>query len=172
MKKFALVLNILLLVSGLTSFAQEDKSKRPSPPQTVKEKLASGGNLTIDYSSPSIKGRTIGTDLEPMPGKVWRTGANEATVIEFDKDVTIEGKKLPAGKYAFFAIDNGAEWTLIFNKTWNQWGAFDYKENTDALRVNVKADKAPSFTEKLTYKVADGKVWLLWGDKAVSFTVA
>ncbi len=172
MKKFALLMHILLLATGLTSFAQDDKSKRPSPPQTVKEKLAEGTSIIIDYSSPSVKGRTIGKDLEPMPGKIWRAGANEATTIEFDKDVTINGQKLPAGKYAFFTIDNGTEWTLVFNKTWNQWGAYDYKENTDALRVNVKADKAPALTEKLTYKVDNGKVWLLWGDKAVSFTVA
>ena len=73
-----------------------------------------------------------------MDGKVWRTGANEATVFETDKDVTIDGKKLPAGKYGLFTLFNGNDATIIFNKTWKQWGAFDYNEADDALRVPAK----------------------------------
>src|SRR5687768_6088324 len=116
MKKFALLLNFLLIATIFVACAQEDKSKRPSPPAVAKETISSGATITINYGQPSVKGRTIGKDLEPMEGKVWRAGANEATVFETDKDVTIEGKSLPAGKYAFFTIDNGSEWTLIFNK--------------------------------------------------------
>ena len=172
MKKFALLLNFLLLATIFVACAQEDKSKRPSPPAVAKETISSGATVTINYGQPSVKGRTIGKDLEPMEGKVWRAGANEATVFETDKDVTIEGKSLPAGKYAFFTIDNGSEWTLIFNKTFNQWGAYDYKEADDALRVTVKPEKAKSFSEKLAYNVdKSGKVSLLWGDHDVSFNV-
>ena len=172
MKKFALLLNLLLLATIFVACAQEDKSKRPSPPAIAKETISSGANVSINYSQPSVKGRTIGKDLEPMAGKVWRAGANEATVFETDKDVTIEGKSLPAGKYAFFTIDNGSDWTLIFNKTSNQWGAYDYKEADDALRVTVKPEKAKSFSEKLAYNVdKSGKVSLLWGDHDVSFNV-
>src|SRR5688500_1424021 len=168
--------SVLLIFVACTSMliacGQDDKSKRPSPPAQAKETLASGAVVTIDYSQPSVKGRTIGKDLEPMAGKVWRAGANEATVFETDKDVMIEGKRLPAGKYAFFTIDNGSDWTLIFNKTANQWGAYDYKEADDALRVTVKPEKAKSFTEKLAYQVdKSGEVSLLWGDKDVSFNV-
>lgn len=172
MKKFALLLNFLVLTTIFVACAQEDKSKRPSPPAIAKETISSGAIISVNYSQPFVKGRTIGKDLEPMAGKVWRAGANEATVFETDKDVTIEGKSLPAGKYAFFTIDNGSEWTLIFNKTSNQWGAYDYKEADDALRVTVKPEKAKSFSEKLTYNVdKNGKVSLLWGDKDVSFNV-
>ena len=172
MKKFALLLNLLILATVFVACAQEDKSKRPSPPAMAKETLSSGATISINYGQPSVKGRTVGKDLEPMEGKVWRAGANEATVFETDKDVTIEGKTLPAGKYAFFTIDNGSDWTLIFNKTSNQWGAYDYKEADDALRVNVKPEKAKSFAEKLTYKVdKSGEVSLLWGDKDISFNV-
>ncbi|MEI9810596.1 MAG: DUF2911 domain-containing protein [Bacteroidota bacterium] len=70
----------------------------------VKETLANGTVVSIDYSQPSVKGRTIGTDLEPMEGKVWRTGANEATIFEVSKDVKIEGSALPAGKYSLYTI--------------------------------------------------------------------
>jgi len=160
------------LLFCLVTNAQEDKSKRPSPPDSVSATLSNGTNVSINYSQPSVKGRTIGTDLEPMPGKVWRTGANEATVFEVDKNVKVEGKDLPAGKYGLFTIANGDTWTIIFNKTWNQWGAFSYKEADDALRVNVKAGKAPAFAEKMKFTVSkDGLVTLLWGDIKVEFHV-
>jgi hypothetical protein len=150
----------------------QDKSQRPSPLDSVQKTLKKGTTISINYSQPAVKGRTIGKDLEPLPGKVWRTGANEATVFEISKNVKIEGKDLPAGKYGLFTIANGNDWTIIFNKTWNQWGAFDYKETADALRVNVKSSKAPQFAERMKFKISDdGKVTLLWGDNEVDFKV-
>ena len=134
--------------------------------------MANGAVVTIDYSQPSVKGRTIGKDLEPMDGKVWRTGANEATVFEVSKDVTIGGKKLPAGKYGLFTVKNGNDWTVIFNKTWNQWGAFNYKEADDVFRVPAKSSKSSQFAEKMSFDVnSKGEVTLLWGDNKVEFTV-
>lgn len=168
---FSIAMMSLLLLTTLNSCTQQDKSKRPSPPALVTQKVGEV-NVSIDYSQPSIKGRTIGTDLEPKAGEVWRTGANEATVFEVDKDVTVEGKALPKGKYGLFTIANGNDWTIIFNKTWKQWGAFKYKEADDVLRVNVKAVKAAVFAEKMTFAIdATGKVSLLWGDIEVDFTV-
>jgi hypothetical protein len=166
------VLFSAVLFLSLVACGQADKSKRPSPPATAKETIKSGAVISIDYSQPSVKGRTIGKDLEPMEGKVWRAGANEATVFEVSKDVKVEDKALPAGKYGLFTIMNGDEWTIIFSKTWNQWGAFSYKEADDALRVKVKAEKAKAFAEKLTYAIdKSGKVSLMWGDKQVEFKV-
>lgn len=159
--------------SMLFACGQDDKSKRPSPPALAKETIASGALVTIDYSQPSVKGRTIGKDLEPIAGKVWRTGANEATVFEVSKAVKVEGKDLPAGKYALFTIANEGEWTIIFNKTAKQWGAYDYKEADDVLRVKVKPGKASAFAEKMTFQInKDGTVTLLWGDLKVDFKVA
>jgi hypothetical protein len=161
----------LMLVSTTALNAQADKSKRPSPPAKVSQKVGST-TITIDYSQPSVKGRTIGKNLEPKTGEVWRTGANEATTFEVDNDVMIEGKKLPKGKYALFTIMNGNDWTIILNKTANQWGAYEYSEAQDAVRVNVKSGKADPFAEKFTITIsAEGKVTLHWGDYAVSFNV-
>ncbi len=169
----SLFLMAIATTSMLVACGQEDKSKRPSPPAQAKETIASGAVVTIDYSQPSVKGRTIGKDLEPMPGKVWRTGANEATVFEVNKDVKVEGQNLPAGKYALFTIAGDNEWTIIFNKTAKQWGAYDYKESDDALRVKVKPANAESFAEKMTINVGkDGTVTLLWGDRKVDFKVS
>ncbi len=171
------ILTMALLASGLmTSIhanaqSEEDKSKRPSPPAKVTQKIRSGATISIDYSQPSVKGRTIGKELEPMDGKVWRTGANEATVFETDKDLTIDGKKLPAGKYGLFTLFNGKEVTVIFNKTWSQWGAFKYKDADDELRIKTSYTQAPS-TEKMTFKISpSGVVTLLWGNRKVDFKV-
>ena len=168
MKSILFIATLFMFVSA----CGQDKSQRPSPPDSVQKTLKNGTTISINYSQPAIKGRTIGKDLEPLPGKVWRTGANEATVFEVSKNVKVEGKDLPAGKYGLFTIANGNDWTIIFNKTWNQWGAFDYKQADDALRVNVKSSKAPQFAERMKFKIADdGKVSLLWGDSEVDFKV-
>jgi hypothetical protein len=167
------ILFFVCLFAVATTFGQADKSKRPSPPALEKQTLKSGATVSIDYSQPSVKGRTIGKDLEPNTGKVWRTGANEATVFETDKDIKVQGKTLPAGKYGLFSIvDDKGDWTIIFNKTWKQWGAFSYKEEDDVLRVKAKHKKADEFAERLTFTIAkDGDVHLLWGDNDVKFEI-
>lgn len=158
------------LLSTLASCAQEDKMKRPSPPATVSQTTRSGVTITINYSQPSVKGRTIGKDLAPY-GKVWRTGANEATVFEINKNAQVEGNALPAGKYGLYSIPGENEWTIIFNKTWDQWGT-NYTEGDDALRIKVKPSMGKSLSEKMTFKISkDGTVMLMWGDKQVNFTV-
>lgn len=166
---FSLLTCLVLTSSGL--FAQQDKSKRPSPPAKVSETTSTGLTVTIDYSQPSVKGRTIGKDIAPF-GKVWRTGANEATTFEINKDAKVEGKPLKAGKYSLYSIPGQEEITVIFNKTWNQWGTV-YNEAEDVLRVKVKPSKAPAFTEKMTFTIdKSGKVLLMWGDWQASFMTA
>jgi hypothetical protein len=170
MKKILVFAILIGILNSQKSFAQDDKSKLPSPPATVSTTLSSGATITINYSQPAVKGRTIGKNLEPMEGKVWRTGANDATVFENSKGITVEGKTLAAGKYGFFTIVKNGEWTIIFNKTWKQWGAFEYKEAEDVLRVNVKGSKSASFSERMTFLIdKSGKVSLLWGDHQVNF---
>jgi Protein of unknown function (DUF2911) len=167
------VLFFALTLITLTACGQEDKSKRPSPPATAKETLNDGVNVLIDYSQPSIKGRTIGKDVEPMQGKAWRAGANEATVFAVDKNVQVEGKNLPAGKYSLFMVDNGNSWTIIFNSNWNIWGTqYDQNKSGDVLHVDVTPGEPASFAEKLTYTITkNGKVSLMWGNKQVDFMV-
>lgn len=163
------------LLLGVTACAQDDKSKRPSPPVVATQTLNNGTVVKIDYSQPSLKGRTIGADIEPKDGQVWRAGANEATVFEVSNAVKVEGQALPAGKYALFMTSGPDEWTIVFNKTWKTWGAYDYEKNKgeDALQVKVKPMKSTTPAEKLTYTVdKDGTVTLLWGDRKVAFKVS
>ena len=149
------------------------KPKPPvSPPAQVTAKLASGATITINYSKPSVKGRTIGKDLEPMDGKVWRTGANDATTFETDKDITVNGKKLAAGKYGLFTLFAGNDVSIIFNATWKQWGAFKYDSTVDVIRVNTKMTTATPASEAMTFTInGHGAVDLLWGNRKVEFTL-
>src|SRR5205085_12150386 len=126
--------------------------------------------------SPAVKGRVIGKDLEPREDSVWRAGANEATTFAVNKEVTIEGKKLPAGRYALFTRKHGDEWTLIFNKVWNTWGAYSYKENMAQDALKVKVQQSPSnpnskyYNERLKYVIDPdgGNVFLMWGPAVVT----
>jgi hypothetical protein len=169
MKK-TLILALLITCGSFGLKAQQDKSKRASPPAKVSETIASGATVSIDYSQPSLKGRSVGKEVAPY-GKVWRTGANEATVFEVNKDVTIEGKPLKAGKYGLYSIPGENEWSIIFNKVSDQWGT-QYSEANDALRVSVKPTKSGTTTEKMTFNIAkSGTVSLLWGNTKVDFKV-
>jgi hypothetical protein len=173
-KRISLLAGAIILFIGFSVNAQikppVDKSKRASPPAKVSETLSSGATISVDYSQPSLKGRALST-LAPL-GKVWRTGANEATVFEVSQDVKINGKMLPAGKYALFTIPGEKEWTIIFNKTWNQWGDTNYKEADDALRVTSKVSATEEASEMMTFKISkSGKVDLHWGNTMIGFSV-
>lgn len=167
--KAASILFFLTMINFI-AFGQADKSQRPSPPDSVKVSTQDGVTIAIHYSKPSLKGRQLGVDLAPV-GKVWRTGANEATTIEFDKNVTVDGKALAAGKYSLYSIPGEQSSVIIFNKVWKQWGT-KYDEAQDALRVTVNNAKAASSQEQFTIvATAAGAVSLNWGTHTIPFTV-
>lgn len=165
MKKFFILAAALLI----TTFASAQESK-PSPAATATGKIGDK-TITIVYAQPAVKGREIWGKLVPF-NEVWRTGANEATTFEANKDVTIEGKTLKAGKYSLFTIPTeGGEWTIIFNSDAKQWGAYNYDAKKDVLRVKVKSSKSNAVTERLTFEVKDAKVNLMWEKLNVSFGI-
>ena len=167
MKRTSILFAVLALFMFLDTNAQENKPL--SPKETVKGKAGSA-NVEIVYSRPSSRGRTMIGGNEPY-GEVWRTGANEATTIQFDKAVKIEGKDLPAGKYALFSIPGEKEWTIIFNKDHKQWGAYNYKKDDDVLRVTVPASKPKSFVETFTISLENNQAVLAWENSQVAFKV-
>ncbi len=172
MKKFKItgLLMLFMVMVGLNANAQDKKEKRPSPPKSVSATI-NGGEVVIDYSSPSVKGRTIYGDLVPY-GKVWRTGANEATTIMFENDVTVKGEAVPAGKYSLFTIPTEKEWTVILNSEWDQWGAYNVKEKADVLRFQVTPEATKENVEKLVFAISDnGVVTMMWADQQISFEV-
>lgn len=155
-----------VMMLAVSALAQE----KPASPKAEASGTLGNSKVKIVYCQPSARGRKIMGGLVPY-GEVWRTGANEATTIEFDKDVNIEGKNLPAGKYALFTIPNENEWTIIFNKNHKQWGAYNYSQNDDVLRVNVKPAKTSEFVETFVITPEKDKVTLKWENTAVAFNV-
>jgi hypothetical protein len=168
MKKF-LQSTFIIAFSIISLLASSQDKPKPSPALTATGK-AGKANITINYGAPSVKGRNIWGDLVPY-GKVWRTGANDATTFETDADIKIEGQSLAKGKYSLFTIPEVGEWTIIINKNPRQWGAYSYKQEDDVIRVKVKSSKSSSFNELLNYQVADGKVYIRWENLEVSFKV-
>jgi hypothetical protein len=167
MKKMISFVVLLFTVATSNSFAQE---KPLSPEETVKGNVG-GANVEIVYCRPSARGRKMlgGKDAY---GKVWRTGANKATTIKFDKAVTIEGKTLEAGTYSLWTVPNEKEWDIIFNKKTGHWGTeYEKYKDQDVLRVTVKAGKTPAYVETFTITTDKDQVNLQWEDTAVAFKV-
>lgn len=130
--------------------------------------------IRTTYSRPLLKGRSI-SELAPA-GKVWRTGANEATEIIFYKDATVGGKSVPAGTYSLFTIPGEKEWTIILNKNLNQWGAYSYQESADLIRVPATVSKGSESLDafSIAYKEDSGKSTALvlgWGNTRVSLPI-
>jgi hypothetical protein len=174
MRKLAIVTISALLVLPL--FAQTPALQLPAVSQHASVTQTVGlTDITITYSRPGVKGRTIFGGLVPY-GQVWRTGANTATQFVVSTDVTIEGQKLPAGTYSLHTIPTADQWTLVFNTVANQWGSFNYDAAKDALRVTVKPMKSPVFTEWLSFdfpriSTDEATVVLRWADVMVPFHI-
>jgi len=159
---------VFVLLANIMLYAQDKPRVSPSAKTTG---TIVGSIVTVEYSQPSVKGRKIWGELVPYD-KVWRTGANEATTFETSTEIKVDGQTLPAGKYSLFTIPSEKEWTVIFNKTAKQWGAFKYEEKEDQLRIKVKPSKAPTFVEQLTFFVEGNKVFFRWENVQVGFVVS
>lgn len=136
---------VMIAILALSVYAQQQPA---SPPGTASFTFADGKSVTITYSRPSMRGRKIFGELVPY-GKVWRTGANAATTLKTDADLTIGGANVPAGSYTLYTIPEEKKWTLIINKETGQWGT-KYDEKQDLVRVDMKTSKNASPTEQFT----------------------
>ena len=143
------IISILLFHSSAN--AQNAKQEVRISPKAEVMQTVGLTDIRIIYGRPGVKNRTIWGKLVPYDA-VWRAGANEATKFIFSTDVYVEGKLLKKGAYSFFAIPGKKEWTLIFNKVADQWGAFEYNESEDVLRIKVKPEKG-NFQEWLAYTI-------------------
>lgn len=167
-KLLTLMLAMVLTIN--VAQAQKDKSKRPSPPAQAKATV-NGADIVIDYSQPAKKDREIFGKLVPY-GKVWRTGANENTWISVSKDVKVQGKTLPAGKYGLHTIPGKDEWTIIFNSVSNEWGSYNYDKSKDVLRVTAKPTMTDKVVERFTIDAdSKGNVSMAWDKTKVMFTI-
>ena len=165
---------VALLISG-ASYAQMGGGAKqiPSPRDSVSGKIGAA-TVSINYGAPSVRGRKIYGGLQPY-GKMWRAGANPATVFTTDKDIKIEGKTLKAGKYTFFVTPGEKEFTITFNSQTGQWGI---KKNGDAnedpandVLVATVTPKPAEFTERLKYVITPKGFELVWENLSIPVAI-
>ena len=166
---------VVLTLLSFRSMAQQLKTPAPSPTQTLKQNFALG-DITIEYSRPSVKGRVVFGDLVPYD-KLWRTGANASTKITFSDKVKLEGTDVPAGTYSLYTIPGKTEWTIILNKNTTLWGTDGYKQEEDIARFKVKSMTMNDKVETFTINVADvtaasANVDIIWEKTRVVFNIA
>lgn len=140
---------VVAAIAAIAVHAQQDKSKRPSPPATAKCDLPGGKSITVDYSSPRAKGRRIFGDVVPY-GQPWRTGANEASTFVATADLMVGGKHVPAGSYTLFTVPNKDKWVLIVSKKTGEWGIPYPGADSDLVRVDMNASATSGPVENFT----------------------
>lgn len=150
----------MLFIAALVSVGATAQDKKPASPAATAAGKINGATITVNYSSPSVKGRAIWGELVPY-GKVWRAGANAPTTFETDKMLMVEGKELPAGKYALYMIPEKDNVIVVFGKD-TAMGANNYDMAKDQVRVTVNPKKSKMMTESLIYKINKDNVTLSW----------
>jgi hypothetical protein len=150
-KKLWMVLTLLVLtlMISVSPLAAQDKAKRPSPPAQAQCKFSDGKTVTVDYSSPRVKGRKIFGGLVPY-NEVWRAGANEATTFVTNTNLNVGGKDVPAGSYTIFAVPSPDKWTLVVSKKTGEWGVPYPGEGDDFTRTDMTASKTSAPVENFT----------------------
>ncbi len=177
MEKPALLVVLISVISILASadlYAQESVKPRPSPTAIVTMKYEDS-YVKVTYCQPHKRGREVFGELVPY-GKVWRTGANEATEITATDDVLIQEDTLKAGTYSIFTIPAKDEWTVIFNSELGQWGAYNYRKKSDILRVKVPAQQVKDviwepFTISFAQRNDEANLQMMWDQTMVSIPI-
>jgi len=171
MKKSLAVIAVFALVA-IAVYAYQGEEKKPlSPKGDASLSFDNGKKVTVTYSRPSVRGRKIMGALVPY-GKVWRTGANEATTFFTDTNLVIGGTSVPAGNYTLYTLPDEKNWKLILNKQTGQWGT-EYDRAQDLARIDLKMGKASAPVEQFTIafdkKGADaGVMTLAWENTKLS----
>jgi hypothetical protein len=173
MKKFLFFIGAMCLIA--TTDAQQLRTPAPSPTQTIKQEFALS-SVELSYSRPAMKGRKIFGELVPF-GNVWRTGANNATTLTFGEEVSIGGKKIPAGKYGLLSIPNKDNWTLIITKQLDVTTPAAYKQESDVVRVTAKPMATSQATESFTMQFTNVKpnsceLQILWENTTVALPIS
>ncbi|HXE79659.1 MAG TPA: DUF2911 domain-containing protein [Vicinamibacterales bacterium] len=182
MRRYASGITAALVVTALAAVPSAQKTTQLHPgkggsPHVRTEWTIDGAHIRIEYGRPSLKGRKLGSDVAPY-GKVWRTGADEATTITSDKPLKFGSLTVPAGTHTIYTLPNEKEWQLIIGKLQKpgQWG-IPYPEGQDIGRVPMKVSQTSSPVEQLTISIDDtaagGTLRIEWGTVSATapFTV-
>ena len=170
-------MSVLAVLSASLLASPAALAQTPAAPQSPAGSAsgaAGATKITIEYHRPSVRDREIWGGLVPY-GQVWRLGANEATTITFSAPVKVEGKDVPAGTYALFAIPGKDKWTFIVNKNAKQWGAFKYQQSDDLQRFDV-VPQPGNAVETMTFSIlpkapASASIEMEWAKVKAAFNV-
>lgn len=170
------MLSALLGLGLLAATAAAQDAKKPASPHESTSATIGGKKITITYGRPYVKGRNVWAGSLAPYGKVWRTGADDATTFTTEGDVMLGSLHVPAGTYSLFTIPGEKEWTLILNKVAKQWGAYNYDEKQDLGRIKMAAKKLTAPIEQLTIAVVSGggnkgTLKISWSDAEASIPV-
>ena len=167
-KRWTCVIAMALIALPVLAERADDTNRKSKNGKTTG--TIGGVEVTLEYGRPNVKGREIWGGLVPW-GKIWRTGADEATTISFSADVMIGGEKLAAGTYGLFTVPGKDSWEFVFNSVAEQWGAYEYSAGKDVLRVTAEPGEA-EHVEAMEFVIDGSSVVLRWEKLAVGFEVS
>jgi hypothetical protein len=176
----AIAATLLAATFGAVLAAQKTTPTGPAnaaSPHVRSDWTIDGANISIEYGRPSLKGRTMGKDIDPFPGKEWRTGADQATTLKTDKPLKFGALAVPAGTYTLYSVPTDAGWNLIVSKKTGQWGIPYPGAGQDLGRAPMTVGKTKAPVEQLTISLDDtpagGTLRVEWGATSASipFTV-
>lgn len=158
------------LIAALPLAAQRGDDSKQVSKNGKTEATIGGVGVVVEYGRPLVKERKIWGALVPY-GKVWRTGANEATTLTLDRDATVGGQRVAKGTYSLFTIPTESGWTVILNRVAKQWGSYEYDEKQDAARI-AATPRATEHVEALDFVAEGGELVLRWEKVAVPIAIA
>jgi hypothetical protein len=174
--KTIIITSAALLVSSLALAAKPsdtipprgDDAERKSKNGRLEAEVG-GASVIVSYGRPEVRKRKVWGGLVQY-GKLWRTGADEATTLTFDAPVRVQGERVEPGTYALFTVPGADEWTVILNRQAKQWGAYKHDPEQDVLRVKTKP-RSGEHAEALTFEATDSELVLRWAKLAVPITI-
>jgi hypothetical protein len=169
------LITAMALAFTATATAQTAKVTEVHPglggsPHVKAEWVIEGANVSITYGRPYLKGRIVGKNVEPLPGYVWRLGADEATTLTSDRALRIGATAVPAGSYSLWVVDTGDAWELIVNSQTGQFGT-DYDPKRNIARIPMKVAPAAKPAEQLTISIRDRQLVVEWGGTVATVPV-
>ena len=159
---------LILYFVCITSISCTSKQK-PSPLVKINHQIGSV-NISMEYSSPRVREIAIWGELVPY-NEIWRTGANESTIININKDILINNNLLKKGEYSLFTIPNEEKWIVILNSVANQWGSYDYNEEMDVLRLEITPSVSNKFSENLTFLINNDGILFNWENLSFNLNI-
>jgi hypothetical protein len=172
------VATVALIVAGLataTLLAQTTTPVHPGKagsPHVRTDWTLDGATVSIEYGRPFVKGRTLGKDLEPTPGTIWRLGADEPTTLKTDKPLEIGTTKVAAGSYSLWVMtDQSGGWKLVVSRKVPSWGTMYPGAAADLARIDMKTEKLPKPADQLTLSIESGQLRVDWASVRASVPI-